>query len=88
VGSKEVIRGDGREIHHWVAYDGTRGALPTYHLLGCSSRGQNFLLIRKEKTIFSSSKILSKKVFVLITLYSLREKCLLGEERQQQQYLE
>jgi hypothetical protein len=87
VGSKEVIRGDGREIHHWVAYDGTRGALPTYHLLGCSSRGQNFLLIRKEKTIFSSSKILSKKVFVL-TLYSLREKCLLGEERQQQQYLE
>ena len=42
MGSKEVIRGDGREIHHWVAYDGTRGALPTYHLLGCSSR-QNFL---------------------------------------------
>ena len=88
MGSKEVIRGDEREIHHWVAYDGTRGALPTYHLLGCSSRGQNFLLIRKEKTIFSSSKILSKKKVFVLTLYSLREKCLLGEERQQQQYLE
>ena len=35
-----------------------------------------------------TSKILSKKKVFVLTFYSLREKCLLGEERQQQQYLE
>ena len=54
MGSKEVIRGDGREIHHWVAYDGTRGALPTYHLLAlgkvakCSRTVQVFFKKRKK----------------------------------------
>jgi hypothetical protein len=41
----------------------------------------------KKKRYFPLRKFSRKKVFVL-TFYSLREKCLLGEERQQQQYLE